>query len=336
MDKYQNFASFMERHASFIITTHDPADADGLGAELVMASLIASYGKQARLINASAAPHLFAFMDPARQVEQWNPAQHGMLPEMSALLMVDTSDEYNIGLMKDILGRVREIFAIDHHEPKPPSTLSGLIDPAAAATCQQVVEIAESASFEMDAQTAAAAYTGLVFDTGFFAYSKTGRRTFEAALYLLKRGANPSEAFRQLTQNASTNALLLQKRALSTLELHAGGRIASQVLRKEDLRSTGALPEDSEGLVNTPMRSREIAVSILVKESPEGKVRCSLRSKNAVNVSRIAQAFGGGGHVSAAGFTSARNVDETLRETIALVEAALEHTSGADCGQSAL
>jgi phosphoesterase RecJ-like protein len=314
--------TFIDRHQSFILTTHDPADADGLGAELVFAAILKSKGKGCRIINASPIPENFLFMDPARQVERRD--EGAGLDGQSALLIVDTSDEYNIGAMRDIIGTVGEVFVVDHHEPKPLCTLSGLVDSGAAATCEMAVEIARAAGTALDPVTARAAYAGLVYDTGFFAYSKTTLRTVTAARELVMAGAVPYEVYRWLNENASTGTLLLHKRVFSSLELYAGGRIAVQVLRKEDLEAAGARFEDAEGFINVPMRSRDIEVSILIKESPEGKVRCSLRSKSRVNVSKIAQDFGGGGHVSAAGFRSDDNIAETLRAVIAKTSAQLD------------
>jgi phosphoesterase RecJ-like protein len=316
--------AFIGRHDSFIITTHDPADADGLGAELVFAAILRKRGKAFRVINASAVPALFQFVNGAGLIEGWNEETHGGIPEQSALIMVDTSDEYLLGRMKDVPARAREVLVFDHHEAKPLSAFSGVIESGAASTCELAVEVASLAGVELDPQTAMAAYTGIVYDTGFFAYSKTSAQTFRAALKTLEQGVNPHYVYRQLMENASTGALLLRKRVISTLELHAGGRIAVLLLRKEDLAATGAHLEDAETFINIPLHAKEITVSILVKESPDGAVRCSLRSKGVINVSKIAQAFGGGGHVSAAGFKSRLSVEDTLGEVLATVESQLE------------
>jgi phosphoesterase RecJ-like protein len=319
---YEQVLAFIDRRQSFILTTHDPADADGLGAELVFARILRQRGKECRIINAGPVPRLFAFMDPANTVEQWDEARHGALPEQSALVLLDTADEYTIGCMRGIAGRAREAFVIDHHEPNPHAVLRGLVD-SAASTCELAVEIAASAGVELDEQTATAAYTGIVYDTGFFAYSKTGPRTFRAALKLVERGVVPYQVYRQLSENAAVGALLLQKRVLSTLEIHCRGTVASQLLRAEDLAATGARMEDADGFVNTPLKAREIAVSVLVKETPEGAARCSLRSRGTVNVSKIAQDFGGGGHVSAAGFRSELGPEATLAAALKKIEQAL-------------
>jgi phosphoesterase RecJ-like protein len=121
-------------------------------------------------------------------------------------------------------------------------------------------------------------------------------------------------------------ALLLQKQVLSTLEILCEGKVAVQVLRKKDLEASGANFEDAESFINIPLKSLDVVVSILVKENLEGKIRCSLRSKGQINVSKIAQSFGGGGHITAAGFKSSNSIEDTLKKVIETVEKSLELT----------
>jgi len=319
---FEKILAFFERHESFIVCTHDPPDADGLGTELVMAHILTAMGKECRIINASAVPVSFHFMDPDKQIKAWNTDTHNELTELnefvekSALLIVDTSDEYHIGIMRDILKKVREVFVLDHHEPAPQSVLVGLNDNTASSTAELAVEIAREAGIRLDIGSATAAYAGIVYDTGFFCYSKTSSRTFSAALYLVEHGVIPYHVYSDMMENAPAGALLLHKRVFSTLQILSNGRIAVQVLRGKDLEETGGRFEDAEGFINVPLKAKEIAVSILIKENTEGLVRCSLRSKGTVNVSKIAQNFGGGGHVSAAGFKCPQGIEYMLNETL--------------------
>ena len=311
----ERFAAFIEQHDLYIITTHDPADADGLGTEMVFACILRERGKQFRIINAGPVPQQFTFMDPEGIIEQWDNEKHGALPECAALLIVDTAEEDNIGCMKEAVLKSREVFIIDHHQPSPNGkgvSFSGIIDPTASSACELAVELAEAAGIALDSRAAWAAYTGIVFDTGSFAYSKTGLRTFKAALKLLELGVNPGMVHHHLCENASTGTLLLQKKAISGMTLHCQDRVAVQLLRREDFAETGAGPNDTDGFVNVPLKSREIAVSIMLKEPPEGGVRCSLRSKGALNVAEIARNFGGGGHINAAGFKSNLDIERAL------------------------
>ena len=321
----EKLKAFVQKHDSFIITTHDPADADGLGAELTVACILQKWKKTFRIINASSLSPHYQFMDTQGKIEQWDESRHGSLPEQSAMIIVDTAEVNNIGSMKEAALRSNEVFVIDHHEPKPGAGFSGIIDSAASSSCEQAVELAEAADILPDKQTAFAAYTGIVFDTGFFAYSKTGQRAFKAAVRLLSTGIDPSEAYRRLCENSSTGALMLQKKAFKSLSFHNRGRIAAQILRKEDFLETGTRTDDTEGFVNVPLKSRDILVSILVKEYPEGgKTGCSIRSKGSINVAKIAHEFGGGGHINASGYKSNMDVDSTLTATLSKISEILD------------
>ena len=300
-----------DRHSSLIVTTHDPADADGIGAELIFAFIAKSLGKQVRIVNSSPTLEKFRFIDPDNTIETWGNIKETINRE-AALVIMDTADEYFIGELRDLIPYTPEVFVIDHHEPNKFCTFKGLFDTTASSTCEMVVELAEAAGIELPLEYCRAAYAGLTYDTGSFAYLKTTSRTFKTAFTLVEAGVNPYAIYQKLNESHSIGALLLQKKVLSTLEIHNQGRVAVQTVLKNDLESTGAFFEDSEHFINTPLKSRDILVSVLIKENREGLVRCSLRSKGTVNVSKIAQGLGGGGHVSSAGFRSLLSPGETL------------------------
>jgi phosphoesterase RecJ-like protein len=319
----QRALDFIKNNTSMVLTTHDTPDADGIGAGITLAYILRKLGKEARIINASPIPNQFVFMDPRGISEMWDPEKHQGLPEESALILLDVSDEFHTGAMKDIIPRFTAVLVIDHHELSPHAALEGFIDPSASSTCEMILEIAGALEISLDQETAVSAYAGISYDTGSFAYSKTTARTFKAALSLVQAGVKPYEIYGKLYESASTNSLLLQKLVLSTLEIHFQGRVAVQILKKEYLVSTEATFEDAEHFINTPLKSRDVLVSIMIKESDDGRVRCSLRSKGKVNVSRIAQQFSGGGHALAAGFRSNVSIDETLDLILDKVKAAL-------------
>jgi phosphoesterase RecJ-like protein len=315
---------FIKRNDSILLTTHEGTDADGFGAELVFHRIIGKMGKKVRILNTAPVAGRFSFMDPGKKAEVWDEKTHGPLVERSALLILDTADEYFIGRLRKMLDRTRENFFLDHHEPNPFSPLKGYTDPSASSTCELAVEIAGMAGVPLDRDTAMAAYAGIIYDTGSFAYVKTTARTFRAALSLVEAGVVPSQVWSALNESDTTEALLLRKKVTSNMEIRAGGRAAVLIMRKEDLESTGACFEYAESFINVPLKARDIAVSIMIKENNEGKVRCSLRSKGMVNVSKIARIFGGGGHVTAAGFRSDSGIDETLKRVLEKVEPLLE------------
>jgi phosphoesterase RecJ-like protein len=187
------------------------------------------------------------------------------------------------------------------------------------------VELAETLGVTLDPLSAFAAYNGIAYDTGFFAYPKTAPRTFRAALVLLGAGVKPHEVHQNLNENVAFTTMLLQQKAIESLTFHNDSKVAVQVLCQKDFDETGAASDETSGFVNFPLKCRDIIVSLLVKEASEGKVRCSLRSKEGtVNVSKIAHEFGGGGHVNAAGFKSSFSIDQTLALALAKISKVLE------------
>ena len=320
---FQNVLSFIDKHSSFILTTHEPPDADGIGAQMVLISILKKMGKEFRIINAAPMPKNLLFMDNLNTVEIWDEVKDSASVANSALMVIDTSDEYHIGSMRETIKMVKETFIFDHHDPRPKTRLTGFVDPTAASTSELAVELACSMGVELDSHTANAAYAGIAYDSGFFAYPKTSIRTFRAAIKTIDWGAQPNNVYRQLMENASSAAILLQKQALSNLEFYGGRKIAVITLSMEDMEMAGAEYEDAENIVNIPLKAKEVEVSMLLKEKEKGEIRCSLRSKGKVNVSKIAQEFGGGGHISAAGLRSSLSMEETLKKLLSSTEAAL-------------
>jgi phosphoesterase RecJ-like protein len=110
-------------------------------------------------------------------------------------------------------------------------------------------------------------------------------------------------------ESNSISTLVLMSKVLATLELHYDNQVAVQTMTQELLRQAGASYEESDLLINIPLRSADVRVSVFFKENLEGIKRCSLRSKGNIDVAAIAQSFGGGGHKTAAGFKCVRPFD---------------------------
>ncbi|MDR0324165.1 MAG: bifunctional oligoribonuclease/PAP phosphatase NrnA [Treponema sp.] len=321
---FESILSFIDRHNSFILTTHDYLDADGLGSELVLRSILKKREKPARIINVSVIPENLEFLLKDTVHEKYDKDIHLSLFENSAVIILDTSNENHLGIIKEDVKKAEEVFFFDHHEQNPCSTLKGFSDTTASSTSELAIELACFLEVEIDPVTATAAYAGIVYDSGFFAYPKTSIRTFNAAIRTLEWGASPNYIYRQLMENSSYASMLLQRQALLNMEFIVGKKIAVIVLRKNDYEITGADYEESENIVNIPLRTKETEVSILIKENPKGDIRCSLRSKGMVDVSKIARDLGGGGHVTAAGFRSSSGIDSTLKKLLADIKAQLD------------
>jgi bifunctional oligoribonuclease and PAP phosphatase NrnA len=305
---------FLTRTKRFIITAHETPDGDAIGSECAIQRALTSLGKQAIIINADPTPHKFAYLDADRIVGVLD-GERSLPPDIAeySLLILDTNDVRNIGQVATlVLPRVREYFIIDHHEHDEADALGGnFIQKGASSTCEILYQLLREMKVQVDQPIAQALYTGIVYDTGCFIYPKTTAVTFEIARDLVTAGVDPNYVYTKIYESNSISALVLQSLVLATLELRYGDQVSILTMDRKMILDSKANYEESDQLINIPLKSEEIRVSVFFKENVEGLVRCSLRSKGNINVAEIAQRFGGGGHKTAAGFKCRESIEKT-------------------------
>ncbi len=206
-------------------------------------------------------------------------------------------------------------------------------DPTACATGELVFDMLTLDGDPLDEREATALYVAIVTDTGSFRFSNTTARTHEIAARLIEAGADPGALYRDLFAQYSQPRLRLLQRSLETLEVDGELPIAWTVLDVAALRDSGAKGEDTDGLVEFPRRLKGVEVAIAFRELSADRTKVSLRSTGDVDVARIAQSLGGGGHEKAAGVVVAEPlraaIETVLREVRDEVRVAAAQASGA-------
>ncbi len=321
MNDLQPVIDFVNRHERFIITAHETPDGDAIGSECAMARALRQMGREALVFNADPTPRKFRFVDLDNVVQV---LEHpGQLPEdleRWALLMLDTNDPRNIGQVAGlVLPRVSEHFIIDHHENEGDILTGNYVQKSASSTAEILHPLFSALGVTIDYPIALALYTAIVYDTGSFIYPKTTAVTFGIARDLVERGVEPNVVYANVYESNSISALVLQARVLSTLELALGNHVALLLMRREMITESGGIYEEADQLINIPLKSEDIRVSVFFKENTEGLMRCSMRSKGSIDVAEIAQRFGGGGHRTAAGFKCRDPLEETRRAVLAML-----------------
>jgi phosphoesterase RecJ-like protein len=324
-------AEYLKANDDYLIVSHEGPDADGLGAAYALCQVLRGAGKRADAVLAERPGQRFAFIDQAGLFRVCaSPGDLPWRPEEATVVVVDTHDIGYLGpRMEKLVERASRLLVIDHHDGKVAEGAAErgprfFVDQGASSCCELVCLLAEELGIAIGPDAAEALFAGIVYDTGSFIYPKTTERTFACALGLMRQGVRPNAIHQKMYESSSSGLLLLQARVLSSLELAEGGRVAIQVLRREDLSATGSEYEDAEDIVNIPLQSSAVEVSVFFKENLDGRLRCSLRSKGKVNVAGIAQNFGGGGHKTASGFSCARPLESMKAAVLESIIRALE------------
>ncbi|MFP4180544.1 MAG: DHH family phosphoesterase [Spirochaetaceae bacterium] len=317
MDAFLYLRSFIERNDKFILTAHETPDGDALGSEIAMYHALRKLGKEVEIFNADPTSGKYKFLDPEKHITIIGNEEDTSLPlEEYSLIILDTSDIHNIGLVYDfIFPYVKEYFIVDHHESMENRVSKNHVEESASSTCEILYDFFVDQAWEIDFPIAQALFVGIVYDTGSFIYPKTSAKTFSIAHSLVSIGVKPNYIYGRIYESNSISALVLQSRVLSSLELYFNKHVALVTMTKEMIAECGAVYEEADTIINIPLKSEPIRVSVFLKENEKGVLRCSMRSKGNIDVARIAQTFGGGGHKTAAGFKSKWPI-ETLKQKV--------------------
>jgi len=305
----------------FAITSHVRPDGDGLGSSLGLFWLLRALGKDPEVIMHDPVPHAYERL-PGAELVRVTPAVDR---QYDAVFVIECSDVSRPGLI-DL--EKQFVVNIDHHATTSHFGQVNWIDATASAVGEMIYNLMKAIGVRPTREIAECVYTALLTDTGSFHYSNTSERTFKIASELVRAGVKPAKVAQAVFNNYPWSKIELGARVMATARRDPSGRVAWMRQTLAMLDETGASEEDGDGFVNYPMSCGEVEAVAFLKETAPGVYRTSLRSKGEVNVARIAEQFGGGGHRNAAGCTLSGDWDEAermiVRELLDAVERALD------------
>ena len=275
----------------FVVSSHARPDGDGIGSALACGEILRIMGKDAVVVMHDGVPRIYQNLPFADLV-----VQADAVPPSDAVILLECDST-----RRTLLEGLEKCFLIniDHHVSGRNFAHVNWIDPSVMATAELVYRLARVACVPVDRDIATCLYTALMTDTGSFMFEGTNEHTFTVARELVLAGADPAHCARQIYFGHSTAKMRLLGAALSNL--HREGPLAWISVTQEQMQRFDAREEDCEGLVNYALSISDVQVAIFLRELPDKRFRVSLRSKGEVNVSKVAEHFGGGGHKCASG-----------------------------------
>ncbi len=313
-----------------VVTTHVNADGDAAGSAVALAAFLRRRGVRAWIALSTPYPEHLRFLlpDPRWLLEPLDDAARRRCREADLAVLVDASDLHRVGKVRSAIKNLPKV-AIDHH-PETPRTVEGvtLVDTRACAAGLLVQELIEEDGAPWTAQLADALYIAIMTDTGGFRFDNVDADCLRAAARLVERGAKPAELFRAVWSQYRPRRMELLRESMATLKIHPEGRIAWMTVPWEAFQRLGATLDDLEGFVDVPRDVAGVDVAILFRSTTDGRVKVSLRSQAPVDVSAVAKALGGGGHVRAAATVIRGPMDRAIDTVVRLVERRLPERSG--------
>ena len=322
---WQSFCELVDRYDRFVLTSHVRPDADAIGSEIGLAELLEAQGKTVRIVNPSPISESLKFLDPGDRVQAiGEEVDVESACDTDVHIVLDTSAWVQLEGVGEVLRRTEAVkVVIDHHQSSDELGAVEFKDTTAEATGRLIVDLAESAGWEISEIGATALFCAIATDTGWFRFSSTSGVTLRAAARLIDLGAQPHLLYPQLYERCSQARVRLSGRLLERIELACDGRLAWLAARRDDFARTGAVGADTEDVVNGCFRIVGVECAFIAHEQMDGRVKVSFRSRGDVDVAAVAEQFGGGGHRQASGAILDGPFDQGLNQLIESMSAAL-------------
>jgi phosphoesterase RecJ-like protein len=297
-DVFQQIVGEVRKRQKFLLTSHARPDGDSIGSQLAMAFALDALGKQVRIVNADAAPdHYREFPGLDRiEIRPAVPAD----ADADTVIIMECSDLARTGV-SGFDGRY--IINIDHHAGNKMYGVLNWFDESAAACGEMVFDVIRALGVPMTFEIATHIYLAILTDTGSFHHSNITPRTFEICRQTVEAGVKPAAMARRVFDSNSLGKLKLIGALLDSMRLVDDGRLAVLYIDDAMLSACGCTHNDTEGVINLPLTAREVQAVVFFKALSDGEIRVSMRSKYDVDVRRVANQFGGGGHKNASGFS---------------------------------
>ncbi|MDF1712671.1 MAG: bifunctional oligoribonuclease/PAP phosphatase NrnA [Akkermansiaceae bacterium] len=315
---FSEIGKAIEDHNSFAVVSHVRPDGDAIGSVLALGHALEQLGKSVRYLNNDGCPKSLEFLPGSEKVEI--SGEVGVL-DVEVAITLDTAAHVRIGEGSlEAIKNAKLLINIDHHISNPGYGDLSYVDSNSPATGQIIYELLISLGLPVSRISRDSIYVAVSTDTGSFQYPGTTQRTYEMAADLVGRGLNVGEINQLIYDNQPYRRVELMRALLNTLDRSDDGFLVWWDLPMATKNELELMDDDSEGLIDFIRSVQGVVVAVFFEDLDGGKVRVSMRSKDArVNASEICGVFGGGGHALAAGIRMPGPLEEAREKVLAVI-----------------
>ncbi len=289
----EEVAALLREGDDFLITSHVNTDGDSIASCLALLALLKAQGKRGTVVLQDPPPANFDFLQGVDEI-----GIAGETPARSARFaaVLDCPDLERSGTAREYVADDARVVNVDHHKGNTNFGTANLVTGEVSSTSELLYHLIGHAGLDVDRDLAELLYTGILYDTGGFRYSLTTATTLDVAADLVRHGARLDMIADRVFNSSSLEQVKMMGKAVESLELVENGRIALLHLGEREMSTANA-----DEAVNYGLMIRGVEVTLLLKEDTHERYRVSLRSRDRVDVDKVAAAFGGGGHNRASG-----------------------------------
>lgn len=316
-----DIASVLMCHDDIALTAHVSPDGDSIGSMLGLYSFLKSISKSVDAYSSDPPPEVFSFLPGYGAIKR---SCDTISKKYQVLVVLDCGSIDRSGECVCLREQSDMIINIDHHLTNSRFADISLIDSGASSTGELVYRIIKSSGFSITEDVACCLYTAILTDTGNFRYSNTTSLTHRIAGELIDTGIDFGHIYEMIYNNYKYQDIVLMSRAMSSISLYCGGKVAFMYLLQSDLDGLSFEDINTSDYINYARDIGGVEAAAFAKGTAAAEFRVSFRSKNDVDVRAICEKFGGGGHAKAAGCTMKGSLEEVRNLIINELENALK------------
>lgn len=295
---------------SVVILSHDSEDADAVGSSFAMRLALLEMGKNVRCIFSAIPEERIKFLG-----DEYTVFDENDIPKADLCLCLDCGDLQRIGKRKAIFDVAEKTACIDHHHTNVGFCNSNLIDSKAPATGEILYNLFTEMGITITREIARQLFAAISSDTGSFKYSNVRPETFVIASKLIKMNIDHAEIARQLFDTENLGVIKFKGYLMNNMEQYFDGKLNVVCATDNLLKEYGIEEKDTGDIVNIPRGVKGCEIAVSIRETPEKK-KISFRSNGKFDVSGLAEKFGGGGHIMAAGAACRSKTIEQIKEEV--------------------
>ena len=275
------------------ILVHENPDGDAIGSATAMHLALKQLGKDSDVIIPEY-PKEFEFLPGAEDI-----IKESSVESYDLVLTLDCATVKLLNGCTKYFENAKTKIAIDHHSSNTMFADYNYVDQEAPACAQLLLVVFSYFKIEVNKEIGTCILTGIITDTGGFKYEGVTAETFRFVAGLCEKGVKVSKVYQKVFASKTRAKFDLHRIALNRVEFFRKWKNCIYIYYKKDEEQVGAKNGDYDGIVENGRDVEGVEVSVFLRETDKG-IKVSLRSKEYVDVSKIAMIFGGGGHVRAA------------------------------------
>ena len=280
-----------------LIASHINPDGDTIGCLLALGLGLLDLGKRVYMVSSDGVPPRFRFLPGSDLVLDTYKGK------VDITIAVDCGSLRQLGPLAPIFQTARHSIQIDHHDFGEGFCKTMVVDHDAAAVGEIVYDLLKALKVTITPAIATGLLTSIIVDTGSFRFSNVRSRTLKISADLIDRGVDMKHLIEESYWKRSLSSIRLESLSVLNMKFECAGKVAWAVARQKDFKKENGQITDVDGVADALRSIHGVQVAALLRETPDGKYRVSMRSGHGINVGRAAQDFGGGGHHNSAGCT---------------------------------